>query len=63
MARLRYSPVRRIGPIWLALTAWVMWRRLPPPVRRRIRRQAVKHGPRAAKAVRDAVERRVRAPR
>ena len=63
MPRMRYLPLRRVGPIWLAFTAWEMWRRLPPPVRRRIRREARKHGPRAARAVQRAVEKRVRAQR
>jgi hypothetical protein len=59
MARLRYSPMRRVGPFWIALTAWEMWRRLPPPVRRRIIQEARKHGPRAGRAVQRAVERQL----
>ena len=63
MPRLRYLALRRAGPFWLALTAWELWRKLPPPVRRRIRREARKHGPKAARAVQRAVEQRVRARR
>jgi hypothetical protein len=55
MARMRYMALRRVGPLWFVLTAWEMWRRLPPPVRRRIRREARVHGPRAARAVHRAV--------
>jgi hypothetical protein len=55
MARMRYTPLRRVGPLWIALTAWEMWRRLPPPVRRRIRSEARVHGPKAARAVQRVV--------
>ena len=60
MPRMSKLALTRVPPVWLALTAWQMWRRLPPPVRRRIRREARKHGPQAARAVQRAVERRVR---
>ena len=36
---------RRTGAIGLALTAWDIWRRIPPKQRRLIMRQARKHGP------------------
>jgi hypothetical protein len=52
---MRYAPIRRVGPLWVLLTAWEVWRKLPPPVRRRIRGEARKHGPRAARAVHRAV--------
>jgi hypothetical protein len=55
MPRMRYTPIRRVGPFWILLTAWEVWRKLPPPVRRRIRREARTHGPRAARAVQRAV--------
>jgi hypothetical protein len=40
----------KLGPIGVALTAYDIWRRIPPRHRRRILRQATKHGPRIAKA-------------
>jgi len=46
---------RKMGPIGLALTAYDIWRRIPPRHRRRLLAEARKHGPRLAKA---AVERR-----
>jgi hypothetical protein len=36
---------RRAGAVGLALTAWDIWRRIPPAQRRMIMRQARKHGP------------------
>jgi hypothetical protein len=46
---------RKMGPIGLALTAYDIWRRIPPRHRRRLLAEARKHGPRLAKA---AVDRR-----
>ena len=46
---------RRAGPLGLALTAYDIWRRLPPKQRRQILEGARKHGPRLA---RKAAERR-----
>jgi hypothetical protein len=40
---------RRIGPLGVALTAWDVWRRLPPQQRRWMMQQARTHGPRLAK--------------
>ncbi|MFN2468838.1 MAG: hypothetical protein ABR521_11990 [Gaiellaceae bacterium] len=49
----------RATPVGLALTAFEVWRRIPPKHRRRILKQARKHGPKlAAKAVRHAAKRR-----
>jgi hypothetical protein len=48
MAR-RFS--RRFGPIGLALTAWDVWRRLPPKQRRQVLNAARKHGPKVAAKV------------
>jgi hypothetical protein len=48
---------RKIGPIGLALTAYDIWRRIPPKHRRRLIAEARRHGPRLAKA---AAERRRR---
>jgi hypothetical protein len=39
---------RRAGPIGLALTAFDIWRRIPPAQRRRIMAATRKHGPRIA---------------
>ena len=46
MARL--NPLRRVGPVGLALTAFDIWRRLPPKQRKQVRDLARKHGPRVA---------------
>ncbi|HEX9417091.1 MAG TPA: hypothetical protein VF895_10340 [Gaiellaceae bacterium] len=47
----RFSRVitRKVGPVGLALTAWDIWRRLPPEYRRQIMAATRKHGPRVAK--------------
>jgi hypothetical protein len=50
-----------MGPLGLALTAYDIWRRLPPRQRRQIMNAARTHGPRAAAAV--AARRRGRRPR
>jgi hypothetical protein len=42
---------RRAGPIGLALTAWDIWRRLPPRQRKQIVNIARKHGPKVASRV------------
>jgi hypothetical protein len=39
---------RRAGPLGLALTAYDIWRRLPPKQRRQILDVTRKHGPRVA---------------
>jgi hypothetical protein len=51
--RLRRLAYRRLGPLGLALTAYDIWRRIPPKHRKRILREARHHGPRLAKAARD----------
>jgi hypothetical protein len=43
---------RRTGAVGLALTAWDIWRRIPPAQRRMLVRQARKHGPTVIKQVR-----------
>jgi hypothetical protein len=48
MPRLRLL-TRRAGPLGLALTAWDIWRRIPPKHRKTIVKQARRHGPRLAK--------------
>jgi hypothetical protein len=42
---------RRAGPIGLALTAYDLWRRIPPAQRRQLVAATRKHGPRVAAAV------------
>jgi hypothetical protein len=42
---------RRAGPVGLALTAWDIWRRLPPKQRKQIVNIARKHGPKVASRV------------
>jgi hypothetical protein len=41
----------RVGPIGLALTAWDIWRRLPPRQRKQVLDIARKHGPKVASKV------------
>jgi len=57
MPRLTSLFTRKMGPVGLALTAYDIWRRIPPKHRRRLMAEARRHGPRLAKA---AVERRRR---
>ena len=52
MARLRLT--RRAGPIGIALTAWDLWRRLPPRQRKQVLDIARKHGPKVAARVMQA---------
>jgi hypothetical protein len=48
MPRARHLFTRKLGPVGLALTAWDIWRRLPPEYRRQILAATRKHGPRLA---------------
>ena len=41
--------VRRVGPVGIALTAWDIWRRIPPKQRKALLKQARTHGPKLAK--------------
>jgi hypothetical protein len=43
---------KRFGAFGVALTAWDLWRRLPPAQRRLLIRQARKHGPTLVKQAR-----------
>jgi hypothetical protein len=52
MARLGRIASRRAGPLGLALTAWDIWRRLPPKQRQMLLRQMRKHGPTIVKQAR-----------
>jgi hypothetical protein len=51
---------RRLGPIGVALTAWDVWRRLPPTQRRWVTKQVRTHGPRLAKQALQAQKNRRR---
>ena len=64
MPRLSRLFTRKMGPIGLALTAYDIWRRIPPKHRRRLIAEARRHGPRLAKAaaVAAAERRRRRKP-
>jgi hypothetical protein len=42
---------RRAGPFGMAFAMWEIWTRIPPKHRKRLLRQARKHGPRLAKQV------------
>ena len=48
---------RRLGPVGVALTAWDIWRRLPPRQRKQILNVARKHGPKVASKVLKATAR------
>jgi hypothetical protein len=58
MAGVQRMMRRKTGAVALALTAYDIWRRIPPQHRRRLMREAQKHGPRLAKAAVDRVRRR-----
>ena len=45
---------KRLGPVGIALTAWDIWRRLPPTQRKQILNAARKHGPQVASRVAQA---------
>jgi hypothetical protein len=49
--------LRRMGPVGLFLTAYDVWRRIPPKHRRRILAETRKHGPSVARAVRHRAKR------
>jgi hypothetical protein len=42
---------KRLGPVGIALTAWDIWRRLPPTQRKQLLNAARKHGPKVASRV------------
>jgi hypothetical protein len=48
---------KRLGPVGVALTAWDIWRRLPPKQRRQILDIARTHGPKVASRVMKATAR------
>jgi hypothetical protein len=43
---------RRAGPLGLALTAWDLWRRIPPKQRKQLLRAARRHGPKIVETAR-----------
>jgi hypothetical protein len=43
---------RRAGPVGLALTAWDLWRRLPPKQRKQLLKAAREHGPKLVETAR-----------
>jgi hypothetical protein len=49
VVRITRILTRRAGAFGLAMTAWDIWRRIPPKHRRTILNQARKHGPTLAK--------------
>src|SRR4029453_10396713 len=50
VSRMARMLTRKAGVVGLAMTAWDIWRRIPPRHRKTILRQARKHGPRLPKA-------------
>lgn len=48
---------KRLGPVTIALTAWDIWRRLPPKQRKQVLNAARKHGPTVASKVMKATAR------
>lgn len=56
MARTRVT--KGLGPLSVALTAWDIWRRLPPSQRRLVAALARKHSARLAKQALEAQQRR-----
>ena len=42
---------KRLAPVTIALTAWDIWRRLPPKQRQHVLKAARKHGPKVASKV------------
>jgi hypothetical protein len=59
----RFRLTRRVGPLGVALTLYDIWRRLPPRQRRWVMKQARAHGPRIARQMLQAQQRRRRRPR
>jgi hypothetical protein len=45
---IRYLFLRRLGPVGLAITAYDIWRRLPPSYRRRLLEEGRRHAPTVA---------------
>ena len=49
--------LRRMGPVGLFLTAYDIWRRIPPRHRRRILAETRRHAPTVARVVRQRARR------
>jgi hypothetical protein len=47
----RIPKIGRAGPVGLALTAYELWRKLPPKQRQQALKTLRKHGPKAAAAL------------
>jgi hypothetical protein len=58
MPKLGRSLGRRPNALGAALTAWEIWRRIPPQHRKRLLAEARKHGPRIAKQAVEASRKR-----
>jgi hypothetical protein len=58
MPKLARAFGRKAGPLGTAIALWEIWKRIPPKHRRRLLRQARKHGPRLAKQAYKARRRR-----
>jgi acyl-CoA reductase-like NAD-dependent aldehyde dehydrogenase len=54
------SRLRPTAPVTVAMTAFEIWRRLPPAQRQRVLRAARTHGPKVAAAILAARRRRLR---
>ncbi len=54
---------RRAGTFGLALTLWDVWKRIPPQHRKRLMKQARKHGPKLAARAMQAQQARRQRPR
>jgi hypothetical protein len=54
---LRPPFIKKMGPVGLFITAYDIWRRIPPHHRRRITAETRKHAPAVARAVRDRARR------
>lgn len=61
VARLRLT--KRYGPVGIALTAWDIWRRLPPRQRKQVLNIARIYGPKVAARVMEARARAAKRPR
>jgi len=55
--------LRRAGPLGVALTAWDLWRRIPPRQRKQMIDLARKHGPKVAARAMQARANRKNPPR
>jgi hypothetical protein len=47
--------LKKAGPVGIAVTAYELWKKLPPKQKRAVAQQVRKHGPKVAKAAVKAV--------